>query len=143
MGKAAFFFIKIVWNFTASARLSTPGTGTSHARTDNVTWTNLAFPAKDETQPAFALVKGRIISLRLCLDNRGLLKVLGRHEDERIVASENREKNVKQYLKNVHLCIYSPYGFTWAPYKQRKCKVVHKKACKGCCLLKIRNVFVT
>ena len=31
---------------TASARLSTPETGTSYARTDIVTWSNLAFPAK-------------------------------------------------------------------------------------------------
>ena len=39
------------------ARLSTPGTGTSYARTDNVTWSHLAFPAKDETQLAIANLK--------------------------------------------------------------------------------------
>ena len=56
------------------------------------------------------------------------------HEDVRIVAPENCKKR---------LCLYSPSpdGFTCPPCKQRQYKVVHKKACKGCCLLKIRNVF--
>ena len=69
MGKAeVFFFIKIVRNFTVSARHCTPWTGTSYARTDNVTWSHLAFAAKDETHLALAKFKTRI-SLRLCLVN--------------------------------------------------------------------------
>ena len=61
MGKAeVLFFIKIVRNFTASARLSMSGTGTSSLRTDNVTWSHLALPAKNVTQLAAAKFKRKI-----------------------------------------------------------------------------------
>ena len=33
-----------------------------------------------------------------------------------------------------------PYGFTWAPYKQRKCKVVTKESVQRVLSLKIRDV---
>ena len=52
------------------------------------------------------------------------------HKNEWILEFENSK------IKKISLC-YRPYGSTWTPYKQRKCKVVDKKACKGCCLLKI------
>ena len=48
MGEAeAFFFIKFVCNFTARARLSTPRTGTSYTRTDNISCGQISyFPLK-------------------------------------------------------------------------------------------------
>ena len=40
----------------ASARLFTSGTGTSYPSTDNVTWTNLAFPANYEAHLVIRIV---------------------------------------------------------------------------------------
>jgi len=54
------WFLFLFLAVSQQERLSTPGTGNSYARTDNVTWSHLAFPIKDETPLNIAKFKTRI-----------------------------------------------------------------------------------